>query len=133
MDCQKFGQRDKFRANMCRMDDGLHLARERFRNGIFTESFDLYEQLLTAYPNQAVKILAEVYNLHQQIPFRDRYNLYQARQFNFDINSSDRVIDIGSGHIPFPLATHLADITLEDHRYGRASAPFRYPKGKPVF
>ena len=133
MDCQKFGQRDKFRANMCRMDDGLHLARERFGNGIFTESFDLYEQLLTAYPNQAVKILAEVYNLHQQIPFRDRYNLYQARQFNFDINSSDRVIDIGSGHIPFPLATHLADITLEDHRYGRASAPFRYQKGKPVF
>lgn len=102
MSCQNSGQRDKFRTNPSRLEDDLNLARGRFRNGIFMESFDVYEQLLTAYPGNAVKILAEVYDLYQQIPFKDRYNLYQARQFNFDINSSDRVIDIGSGHIPFP-------------------------------
>ena len=133
MHSQKFGRRDKFRTNLCGMEDGFNLARERFKNANFSESFDIYEQLLTAYPDGAVKILSEVYDLYQQIPFQDRYNLYQARQFNFDINSSDRVIDIGSGHIPFPLATHLADITLEDHRYGRASAPFKHQKGKPVY
>ncbi|WP_207682916.1 class I SAM-dependent methyltransferase [Desulfonema magnum] len=115
------------------MQNDLSIAREKFQSRTFSEAFDIYEQLIAAYPKQAVELLAEVYDCYQRFPYKDRYNLYQARQFDFGIKPSDKVLDIGSGHIPFPLATHLADIALEDHKYGRAGVPFKYVEGKPVF
>lgn len=38
----------------------------------------------------------------------DRFS-YQNRYVNFNIKKDDKVLDIGSGGYPFPLATHLAD------------------------
>lgn len=48
----------------------------------------------------------------------DRYS-YQKSQIDFDIKRGDKVLDIGSGHYPFPLATHLADF-YEDKTIHRA-------------
>lgn len=39
----------------------------------------------------------------------NRYN-YQRQCIDFKIKPGDKVLDIGSGHDPFPLATHLADL-----------------------
>ena len=49
----------------------------------------------------------------------DRYS-YQKEYIDFGIQKSDRVLDIGSGGDPFPLATHLADFYEEKtiHRSG---------------
>ena len=48
----------------------------------------------------------------------DRYS-YQKQYINFAISTDDKVLDIGSGGYPFPLATHLADFYEGDttHRY----------------
>ena len=44
-----------------------------------------------------------------------RYEIYQKRFFgDFGIKKDWRVLDIGSGHDPFPLATHLADYQIKD-------------------
>jgi ubiquinone/menaquinone biosynthesis C-methylase UbiE len=111
----------------------LSAARELFRRRSYLNAFDLYEQFIAVYPEAAVPLLAEVYDLYQKFSYRDRYHLYQERVFNFNIGPDDKVLDMGSGHIPFPLATHLADIALQDHHYGRAGVPFKYVAGKPVF
>ncbi|KKO18102.1 MAG: methyltransferase domain-containing protein [Candidatus Brocadia sp.] len=44
---------------------------------------------------------------------------YQFKHINFDIHQGEKVLDIGSGQDPFPLATHLADLYLGDttHRF----------------
>jgi FkbM family methyltransferase len=110
----------------------LARAREHYENGRFDEAFDLYEQLSAAYPQSAVEILAEAYDLYRTIPDPDRYVLYQSRFFNFGIRPGDKVLDIGSGNVPFRLATHLADLTTRDNQLGRAGAPFKYLDGKPV-
>lgn len=39
----------------------------------------------------------------------DRFS-YQNKYVNFDIKEGSKVLDIGSGGYPFPLATHLADL-----------------------
>ena len=63
----------------------------------------------------------------------DRYALYQARLFDFGIKPTDKVLDVGSGHAPFPLATHLADLELSEGWTGRGGAPFKHIDGKPVY
>lgn len=40
---------------------------------------------------------------------KDRYS-YQKQYVNFGIKDGEKVLDIGSGDIPFPQATHLADL-----------------------
>ncbi len=110
-----------------------YIARNLFRQGDYDKSFDIFEQLLESYPEHSTRLLAEVYNLYQLLPSKDRYTMYQSRFFNFGIKPGDTVIDIGSGNVPFPLATHLADLTLSDDGYGRAGCPFKYLKGKPVY
>lgn len=42
-----------------------------------------------------------------------RYD-YQRQFVNFNISKNDKVLDIGSGGYPFPLATHLADLYPKD-------------------
>jgi len=111
----------------------LHRARKSFQNGNFNEAFDIYDQLALTYPEKAIVILAEVYDKYQLIPERDRYLCYQSRFFNFGIKPTDKVLDIGSGNIPFRLATHLVDITIDDDDYGRGGVPFKHIEGKPVF
>lgn len=130
---KEYGRRRIPRYEVSDYQEWLRHARSSFQKGNFNKAFDIYEQLSIAYPNQAVEILAEAYDCYQMLPNKDRYRLYQSRMFNFDIGPDDKVLDIGSGHIPFPLATHLADIALDDDNYGRAGAPFKYIEGKPVF
>lgn len=40
---------------------------------------------------------------------------YQFEYVDFNIMCGELVLDIGSGHHPFPLATHLADLKTEDN------------------
>jgi SAM-dependent methyltransferase len=42
-------------------------------------------------------------------PETDRFS-YQQKYIDFPIKDGDRVLDIGSGAYPFPLATHLTDL-----------------------
>ena len=58
---------------------------------------------------------------------------YQARIFDFGIQPDHKVLDMGSGHIPFSLATHLADISTKDGSIGRGGASFKLMEGKPVY
>lgn len=129
----QFGKREKFRIDLRSLSIGVGIAKYKFQNRNFLEAFDIYEQLVTAYPEQAINLLSELYDFYQILPNRDRYNLYQSRHYNFGIIPSDKVLDIGSGHIPFPLATHLSDITFADNTYGRGGVPFKHIEGKPVF
>ena len=128
-----FGKREKYRIALNALQADTVIARQFFSNGATREAIDIYEQLAIAYPAEAISLLAELYDCYQLLPNRDRYNLYQSRHFNFDIAKNDKVLDIGSGHLPFPLATHLADIAVTDNTYGRAGVPFKYIDGKPVY
>jgi 2-polyprenyl-3-methyl-5-hydroxy-6-metoxy-1,4-benzoquinol methylase len=111
----------------------LQTARNKFRAGHFLEACDIYEQLVDSYPKQSTDLLAEVYDCSQLLPNKARYNLYQARFFDFNINSADKVLDIGSGNLPFPYATHLADFAIDNDYYGRAGVPFKHVDGKPRY
>jgi 2-polyprenyl-3-methyl-5-hydroxy-6-metoxy-1,4-benzoquinol methylase len=127
------GRRKKLRIELSDFKSDFEVANTRFKDSDFLSAFDIYEQLVEAYPEKAIPLLAEVYESYQRLPSKDRYNRYQARYFNFDIKPSDKVLDIGSGHFPFPLATHLADLTFSDNKLGRAGRPFKYVDDKPVY
>jgi ubiquinone/menaquinone biosynthesis C-methylase UbiE len=48
----------------------------------------------------------------------NRYNTYQKQIYgDFGIKSTDKVLDIGIGNDPFPLATHLADKFIEPNKH----------------
>jgi len=111
----------------------LQVARGLYQRGSYFEAFDVYEEIVRAFPDFSVEVLAEVYDCYQKMPDQSRYMLYQGRHIDFKIGPTDQVLDIGSGHLPFPLATHLADVTLTEHSVGRAGAPFKYIAGKPVY
>ncbi|MFX0200139.1 MAG: methyltransferase domain-containing protein, partial [Candidatus Hodarchaeota archaeon] len=135
---EPFGQKDYGLRQIPRYDvsdyqKALHRAKKSFQNKNFNQAFDIYDQLTLAHSEKAIPILAEVYDKYQLIPERDRYLFYQSRFFNFGIKPTDKVLDIGSGNVPFQLATHLADITIEDDNYGRAGVPFKNIDGKPFF
>ena len=53
----------------------------------------------------------------------------------FKINPGDKVLDAGCGTLPFPLATHLCDITMGTNPAGRiGSDPVPFNKlGKPFY
>lgn len=110
----------------------LDRARNAFAQGNHNEGIDIYEQLSKVLVSQETEVLAELYDQYQKIP-QDRYSLYVSRFYDFGIKPGDRVLDIGSGHHPFPLATHLADIAPDDDNYGRAGTPMKYVEGKPFF
>jgi hypothetical protein len=128
-----FGPRIKRRISLTSLSDGLRTASNYFQQSRPLDAFDVCEQLAESYPEQSIEILAELYDLYQALPDKeDRYALYQARLFDFGIRPSDKVLDVGSGNVPFPLATHLADLAPHDNHYGRAGAPFKHVQGKPV-
>lgn len=130
---QTFGRREKLTMPVDDLDGGIRAARRMYGAARYCEAVDIYELLAAAFPEQSIAILAELYDCYQQMPDKSRYALYQQRIFDFGIKPGDKVLDIGSGHIPFPLATHLADLTLTDHQYGRAGTPFKHIDGKPVY
>jgi len=128
-----FGKREKVSIVPNGFEKDLEAARGAFGQGDLLDAFDIYEQLASTYPNENVRILSEVYDCYKQLPNKDGYNLYQSRLFNFGIKTSDKVLDVGSGHIPFPHATHLSDIASKDNSYGRANVSFNHIQDKPVF
>jgi FkbM family methyltransferase len=129
----RLGQRIKKRIVLTGITSALQAANRFFQQGHYADAFDIYEQTVAAYPEHSVDILAALYDLYQALPDKeDRYALYQARLFDFAIATGDKVLDVGSGNVPFPLATHLVDLAPHNDHYGRAGAPFKYVQGKPV-
>lgn len=128
-----YGKREKFKFSSGGFAGDLQMARAFYAEGDYLRAVDVYEQIAAGNPDRSIEILAELYDCYQQMPDKSRYALYQQRLFDFGIKPGDKVLDIGSGHIPFPLATHLADLTLTDHHYGRAGTPFKQIDGKPVY
>lgn len=127
-------RRTKARYALNEVSADIQVARRLFGQGNHQEAFDFYEQLADAYPTHTIDILAEAFDQFKTLPVEcTRYHLYQARHFDFGIGPSDKVLDIGSGHLPFPFATHLADLALEDGNVGRAGIPFKHLDGKPVY
>lgn len=102
-------------------------------NNQMCRALNMVERALLAYPHESKVFLSLAYDIFSSLPDQSRYGLYQHRFFDFNIKSTDSVLDIGSGHIPFPFATALADISLEDATVGRAGVPFKYVDGKPVY
>jgi 2-polyprenyl-3-methyl-5-hydroxy-6-metoxy-1,4-benzoquinol methylase len=133
MDGSLFGRREKVTINLQGLEQDIEVARNKFRQQDYLAAMDLYEQFSDAYPSQSVNILAELYDLRQTIRSEDRYTLYQSRCCEFGIKEGDKVLDIGSGHAPFPYATHLSDIAITDNYYGRTGKPFKHIEGKPVY
>ena len=98
----------------------------------YLQAIDVCEFIADYYESYSVDILEQLYDIYQGIGAEDRYNLYQARHYNFDIKPGNKVLDIGSGHLPFPFATHLAEFALEDDAYGRSGHAFKSVQGLPV-
>jgi radical SAM superfamily enzyme YgiQ (UPF0313 family)/ubiquinone/menaquinone biosynthesis C-methylase UbiE len=127
-------RRSKMRRSLTDVNAGLQAARMLFGKGNHLEAFDLYEQLADTYTEHRIPILAEAFDCINSLPDKEnRYHLYQARYFDFGIRPSDRVLDIGSGNLPFPYATHLADFSLSDGNVGRAGEAFKLIEGKAVY
>lgn len=103
------------------------------RHNSIVTCLDAVVEAVKLFPDLGVSFLVLAYRILQNIQDRSRYNLYQARIFDFNIQPGDKVLDIGSGHNPFPKATHLADISLSNNIIGRDGVPFRYVDGKPVY
>jgi len=127
----QLGERKKLRMPGADANALVNRARQLMDGGNYLEAIDLYEQAHDEFPHFATEILAELYEIYKIIP-QDRHSSYQARHFDFGIKPADKVLDIGSGHLPLPMATHLAEYAISDNSYGRAGAPFKYVDGKPV-
>lgn len=97
----------------------LEEARTAFRTGNHQMGVDLYEQLIDlSEGDQQYALLAELYDQYMTLPQGlNRYTLYVSHDFDFHLKQGDKVLDIGSGHDPFPLATHLADYSATDNAY----------------
>ena len=130
---QQFGQRRVLKYDVEQGIKLLDYARENYQKGKLSEAFDIYEQLSIAYPRKAIEILSELYDQYKKLKNIDRYSLYQCRFYNFGIKATDKVLDVGSGNIPFHLATHLVDITTENNNFGRAGVAFKHVDGKPIY
>ncbi len=115
------------------LDDAiLHITILRKHKDII-HLMDAVAEAARLFPNAALDLLALAYDILKEVEDKSRYNLYQARVFDFNIKPGQKVLDMGSGHIPFPLATHLADISLTDGSIGRAGAAFKVLDGKKIY
>ncbi|HET6280463.1 MAG TPA: class I SAM-dependent methyltransferase [Polyangia bacterium] len=131
-----FGRRAPYRAPLSAGTDPnqiLQHAVDCYTRGRVYDALDVCEQVMAQFPGLSQGVLALTYDMYQQIKDADRHTLYQARYFDFGIRPGDKVLDIGSGHIPLAFATHLADFAVDDDSYGRAGTPFKHVAGKPVF
>lgn len=107
------------------------VAVELAKNGNFIFALDCLEQIVdedSANALAALELAQQIYDLQKA---DNRYDLYQKREFDFPIQQGDKILDIGSGPLPFPLATHLADISADDNNYGRGGAPIKLLAGRP--
>lgn len=115
-------------------EQALAQARQAFQSGNYNEGIDLYEQLAEMVPACSIQILAELYDQYKLMKGTgNRYTLYVSRDFEFNIQATDKVLDIGSGHDPFPFATHLADFAPDDDAYGRNGIACKQIDGKDFY
>jgi ubiquinone/menaquinone biosynthesis C-methylase UbiE len=127
-------KRTKYNHNIESLEQAIREINSRLMNHNALEAIDIIEQVALLAPQISTKLLAQAYDIMQSLPDKDtRYTLYQSRYFDFPVKEGDKVLDIGSGHLPYPMATHLADLAVEDHNFGRAGIPFKHVQGKPVF
>lgn len=123
-----------FRAEVSTVESGLNAAKAALSRNNIPECVDIYEALVSRFPAYAVPLLAQLHTLYESLPDKEsRYALYVSRHFAFTFSPQDKVLDIGSGNIPFPFATHLADLALKDDLVGRAGAPFKTIHGRKVY
>jgi SAM-dependent methyltransferase len=116
------------------IDGALRELGNFLANTQYINALDIIDELLKKAPEYEIPLLVKAHEIYQAMPDHEtRYSLYQSRHYNFHIPPNAKVLDIGSGHLPFPMATHLADAATEDHNFGRAGAPFKYIEGKPVY
>ncbi len=99
----------------------------------YDRMMDAVVEIVKKFPYQALPFLVFAHDMFKSFSDKSRYNLYQRRFYDFPIKPGDKVLDLGSGHIPFPLATHLADIAIDDGDVGRAGMPFKHINGLPVY
>jgi ubiquinone/menaquinone biosynthesis C-methylase UbiE len=126
--------RTKARLAAQTLESAVQEINQAISRGSFLDAIDLIETLCDLAPHLSTRLLAQAYDILQQLPDKEsHFALYQSRFFEFPIRAGDTVLDIGSGHLPFPMATHLADFATEDGHYGRAGAPFKFVQGKPVY
>ncbi len=130
---RKFGERKNSSPQFSDLKSALDQAITLFFAKKYDEAFDIYEKLIVDFPKNALNILNVAYKLYEILSNEDRYCLYQSRFYDFGIMPYDKVLDIGSGNIPFKYATHLADLSLDDGSIGRANSQFKYINGKQVF
>jgi SAM-dependent methyltransferase len=116
-----------------RLSSELAAASARGRAGDLAGACADFDRLLSEHPEHYVTVLAAARRVLEPYGRRSRYEAYQSRFFDFMIGPGAKVLDIGSGHMPFPLATHLADVAFTDDHYGRAGMPIREVDGKPFF
>lgn len=124
--------RPRVAADLADAAEAVVLARGQIAAGNDVAAFGIVREAVRRFPASATSILAAAYDLYAALSDQSRYGLYQKHLFEFPLRPGDRILDIGSGHLPFPLATELADITTTNHHYGRGGAAFRYIEGKPV-
>ena len=120
--------------NGCSIDfkEQLDSARHHFLKGDYNPGINKYGHLSRIFPHLSIPILAELYDQFKNLPIKDRYSLYQSRFYEFNLNSNDKILDIGSGNVPFQFATHLADVSLSNDELGRAGVPFTSVDGKSI-
>ncbi len=125
-----FGKRQPHRIDVSDYDTALAEAERLFAAGEHLKAIDVFEQILLAHPRRCVPLLSRLYDLYQILPGREnRYDLYQRRHFDLGIRPGDRVLDVGSGNHPLPLATHQAEYAISDDTYGRAGQALRRIEG----
>ena len=112
---------------------GLDRVYNYAQDGNLIQAMDICEGLLTSFPENSELVCAKAWDIYDAYPNKDRYSLYQSRYFNFGIEKEAKVLDVGSGNIPFPFATHLADFSPDDDTYGRNGAPMKILAGRKVY
>lgn len=114
--------------------DVVGAAVEKASRGSWFEAFDHFAEGAARFPDHQVPLLAQAWELYKELRARhgDRWNLYQGRFFDASIAPGEKVLDLGSGHHPFPFATHLSDISVTDGSIGRNGARFENPRNLPV-
>lgn len=127
------GRRRPFSVDISNFESAVAALNVEWQSRRLLNALDICEQLLGAFPENSQGILTTVYDMLAALPNSRSRFLYQSRAFDFGIRPDWKVLDIGSGNDPFPLATHLADLTVSDNQVGRAGVPFKELQGKPVY
>jgi SAM-dependent methyltransferase len=122
-----YGKRRPYRLeDVADYDAALAAAHRLWDAAEHLRAVDVFEQILLAHPRKCVPLLSRLYDLYQVMPgHENRYDLYQKRHYDFGIRPGDRVLDVGSGNVPLPFATHQAEFAIADDRFGRAGQPMR--------